>query len=52
MLFDPKIEVICDNQDEGCIESIYIEPEYVYMSISGAGGHYDCSDKASFDSTY
>ena len=43
MIHDAKVEVTCDGD---CGESLVIEPEYKYMSYSGAGGHYDCSDKA------
>jgi hypothetical protein len=43
MLHDASVEVTCDWP--GCRESIYVNPPYVYMSTSGAGGHYDTSDK-------
>ena len=40
--FDPQVEVICDE----CDAEESWQPDYVYMSISGAGGHYDTSDSA------
>ncbi len=40
--FDPQIECVCD----GCQESVYIEPEFVFTDYSGDNGHFDTSDSA------
>ena len=44
MIHDPQVEVSCDG--DGCRESIYIEPKYVYRDYSGRSGYYDCSNSA------
>jgi hypothetical protein len=44
MIHDATVEVTCDGDD--CYNSIHVQPSYVYMSYSGAGGHYDTSGRA------
>lgn len=44
MIHDAKVEATCD--EDGCHESVQLEPKYVYASMSGAGGHYDTSERA------
>lgn len=44
MIHDAKVEVTCDGR--ACTESVEIEPEYVYRTMSGSSGHYDCSESA------
>lgn len=44
MIHDARVEVTCDGK--GCTESIEIQPDFVYRSVSGASGYYDCSDSA------
>lgn len=44
MIHDARVEITCDG--ENCHESIMVQPDYVYTSQSGAGGHYDCRESA------
>ena len=44
MIHDPKIEVTCDG--EGCVAITEVEPKYVYGTVFGSGGQYDCSEQA------
>jgi hypothetical protein len=38
MIFDPKIEILCD----GCkAESVFYEMEFVYRDYGGKSGYYD-----------
>lgn len=46
MIHDAKVEVTCDG--ERCTENVFLEPEYVYQSYNGGGGHYDTRDKSLF----
>lgn len=43
-IHDAQVEVTCDG--DGCAESVFVTPEYVYTSYSGSGGHYDTSVRA------
>ena len=40
MIHDASVEVTCD----GCGESVFLSPPYVYTSLAATGSHYDCSD--------
>ena len=42
MRFDATVEVVCDE----CGETEFWEPNFVYLSITGNGGHYDTSQSA------
>lgn len=42
MRFDATVEVVCDE----CGAAEVWEPQYVYASLAGTGGHYDTSDSA------
>jgi hypothetical protein len=44
MIHDAKVEVTCDG--DKCMESIIVEPPFVYRGYSGDSGYYDCSDDA------
>jgi len=44
MIYDAKVEVTCDG--ENCLSHEMVQPEYVYRSMSGSGGHYDTTDSA------
>lgn len=44
MIHDAKVEVTCDH--DGCTDNVFIEPDYVYRTMSENSGYYDTSDKA------
>lgn len=44
MIHDVTVEVTCDN--DGCVESVVLNPEYVYNGYNESSGHYDTSEKA------
>lgn len=44
MIHDAKVEVTCDG--EHCMESIEVEPEFVYPDYSGKNGYYNTKDSA------
>ena len=44
MFHDVRVEVTCDHED--CTVYDDVNPPYVYTTLSGEHGHYDCSDRS------
>ena len=42
MIHDASVEVTCDGPN--CVESVFVELEWVYSTWSGKSGHYDSND--------